>query len=141
MARVRVYPQLVVFKEKHGDNYYLLASAEAELKMYLDVLTSRFKENWYSWMKDYKPYGKAPLYTKDDISKMPDIMVDEKKKLLLELIKWEKAEKEASLIRREYASMEKAVETKDGKLAHELISNNSDGEYEGYEYVSFTHIK
>jgi len=143
--RTRNYPQLIVFNEKHGDNYFLVESKEAEEKMYLDVLTNRNKYGFYSWMKDYKPYrhpnDPVPTYTKEDILSMPDSMEAEKKRLMNEYLRYEKSEKEATKIRQNWIQIQEAIEKKDGKLAYELISDFSDGEYEGYENISFTHIK
>lgn len=137
----RTYPQLVVFREKYGDNFYLVESKEAEQKMFLEVLTDRFNQGWYSWFKDYKPYETKPSYTRDDIEKMPNSMESEKKKYLLEISKWERSEKEAQGIRNDYQNIVKAVESKDGSAAEKLIREYSDGEYERFDYENFTHIK
>lgn len=137
----KTYPQLVVFHEKHGDNFYLVESREAESKMFLEVLKDRFSIGWYSWMKNHKPYGMKPPYTKDDIEKMPDSMGSEKKKYLLELSKWEREESESQGINNDYQLILKAIETNDGLIAEKIIREYSDGEYDGFEYESFTHIK
>lgn len=141
--RAKNYPQLIVFNEKHGDNYFLVESKEAEEKMYLEVLTDRNKYDNYSWMKDYKPYRTDPIptYTKEDIYAMPISMESEKKRLMSEYLKYERSEKEAASIRKSWILIQEAIEKNDGKLAQELIREFSDGEYEGYESVSFTHIK
>lgn len=141
--RTKNYPQLIVFNEKHGNNYFLVESKEAEEKMYLNVLTERNKYGYYSWMKEYKPYriDPVPTYTKEDIYSMPDSMGAEKKRLMNEYLKYERSEKEAASIRENWIKIQEAIEKNNGKLAHELISEFSDGEYEGYETVSFTYIK
>ena len=38
------YPQLIVFREKHGDNYYLVESKEAEYKMFLEGYKKALKD-------------------------------------------------------------------------------------------------
>ena len=142
MARYnRTYPQLVVFKEKHGDNFYLVDSKESEEKMFLDVLTDRLNTGWYSWMKEHKPYGKEPSYSREDVEKMPDSMAKEKDSFIKEISKWEKEQKQSSLFKSDYLQIEKSVNEKDGKLASLMIREYSEGEYEGYEYCNFTHIK
>ena len=65
----------------------MVDSAEAEKKMFLQVLKERNQEGWYSWMKDYKPYGESPKYTREDIEKMPPSMEAEKKRLMTEFTK------------------------------------------------------
>lgn len=137
----RTYPQLVLFRGKYGDDYYLVESKEAEEKMFLDVLTDRFNTGWYSWMKEHKPYGTKPPYTREDIEKMPESMDKEKSSFLKVISKWEKEEKESTSFRRDSELMEKSVKEKDGKLASDLISEYSEGEYEGFEYCDFTHLK
>lgn len=134
------YPQLFVFREKHGDHYVMVDSKEDEEKMFLKILKERNDDGWYSWMKDHKPYGEAPKYTKEEIDKMPDSMESLKKKLLFEYNKWERLEKEASLIRSDWNKIQKAINNNDGKMAHYLIDSNSDDEYSGYERVWFEHI-
>lgn len=143
MARryTRTYPQLVVFKGKHSDGFYLVDSKEAEEKMFLEVLTDRFNTGWYSWMKDHKPYGIKPSYSREDIEKMPESMVKEKESFIRDISKWEKEEKQSKIFREDYLSIEKSVREKDGKLASLMISEYSEGDYEGFEYCSFTHIK
>lgn len=135
------YPQIVVFNEKHGDRYFLIESKEAELKMYLDVLKNRNMSGYYTWMMDHKPYGKAPAYTKEDIRLMPASMEEEKKKLLNDLLKYEKEEKESSQIRKDWNKIQESIDKNDGELARELIHEFRSGQYEGFESVSFEHLK
>lgn len=47
----REYPYLLIFKEKHGERYYLVQNESEPRKIYLHVLTERFKSGWYDWMK------------------------------------------------------------------------------------------
>lgn len=138
--RQRTYPQLFVFNEKHGDRYIMVHSPEAEEKMFLKVLTERNQQGWYSWMKDYKPYGDAPKYSREDIDKMPESMEFEKKRFMQELTRWEKLEKEADNIRNDWSRIQKAIQKNDGKLAYRLIDTYRDSEYEGYERVYVENI-
>lgn len=137
------YPQLIVFREKHGDSYYLVESKEAEYKMFLEVLTERNQYGWYSWMKDNKPYftGTKPTYTKEDLDKMPESLDSERKKLLSELIRWEKAEKESEKLKNDYRLIQEAIKNSDGKLAYKLLDQYSEDEYSGWSRESYTHIK
>lgn len=135
------YPKLYVFHEKHGDNHYLVESLESELKMFLTVLKERNNIGWFNWMKDHKPYSKAPLYSKEDILSMPVSMDREKSRLLSEYLNYEKMEKECQSIRNDWVHIQEAIKNEDGKLAHRILSDLSDGEYEGFESVDFTHIK
>lgn len=141
----RNYPQLIIFHEKHGDGYYLVESREAEEKMFLQVLEERNQYGWYKWMKDYKPCrhtnDPVPTYTKEDIMAMPDSMETEKKRLLAEFSKWEREEKEAQKIRTDWEKIQKTIQEKNGKMANYLLDEFRDGEYDGFEYVSFEHIK
>lgn len=138
--RQRNYPQIFVFNEKHGDRYLMVDSADAEKKMFLQVLKERNEQGWYSWMKEYKPYGESPKYTREDIEKMPSSMELEKKRLMMEFTKWERLEKEASQIRNDWSKIQKAISESNGKMAAYLIDSYSEGEYEGYQRVDFEHI-
>jgi len=141
MPRQKTYPQIYVFKEKHGDIFYLIESEEAENKMFLEVLSDRKKCGWYDWMKDYIPYEKKPTYIKEDIESMPDSMLEEKKRLLNEYKKYERSEMEAKNIRNKWVKIQESVETKNGELAGRILNSLNGGEYEGFESVSFEHIK
>ena len=96
-------------------------------------------------MKDYKPCRHAndpvPTDTKEDIMAMPDSMETEKKRLLAEFSKWEREEKEAQKIRTNWEKIQKVIQEKNGKMANYLLDEFRDGEYDGFEYVSFEHIK
>jgi len=137
------YPQLIVFKEKHADQYYLVESKEAEYRLFLQVLTERNKLDWYSWMEDVRPYfvGPIPKYNREDIDKIPESLESEKKKLLSELIRWEKAEKESEEIKKDYKLIQEAIKNSDTELAYKLLNKYSQDEYSGWSRESYTHIK
>lgn len=48
------YPYLLLFKEKYSTYHYLVQGPDDPQKIYLSVLTRRFKDGWYNWMKSEK---------------------------------------------------------------------------------------
>ena len=135
------YPRGFVFKEKHGDLYYLVQNEEELNKMWLQVLKDRHQQGYYNWMKDYVPYGlKVPKYTQEEILALPPSMTEEQQKMMLELKKYNASIKEQNNTRNDFIQIEKTLSTNNGKLAYLCLQNFSNGEYEGFEEIGFQKI-
>lgn len=127
---------VVVFKEKHGDRYFVVNSPDALYRVSLEVLKERYNNEWYNWMKDHKPYEGTntvrPTYTLAEVNALPESMSNEKEKMTKEINKWAKEDKEAAEIRETFTSIEKAISEKDGQAAYSILSELKDGEYENF---------
>lgn len=130
---------VVVFKEKHGDRYFVVNSPDALYRASLEVLKERYNNEWYNWMKDHKPYEGTntvrPTYTLAEVNALPESMSNEKEKMTKEINKWAKEDKEAAEIRETFTSIEKAISEKDGQAAYSILSELKDGEYEGFQVI------
>lgn len=63
------FPQLWVFKEKHGDNIYLVHSEEGKQNMFFSVLKERWNRKNYHWMEKDEDFKKDFEYIKKVIEK------------------------------------------------------------------------
>jgi len=130
-------PKLLKFEEKHGDRYYLLTSLEQAKTVYLKVLTERFDEDWYTWMKNYKPYELVKLeFTQKDIDELKDSL-GVKNQLTKQLQDYERKLDEQEETRELYKSIESAVKEKNGVKAESILRDLKDGEYEGMVLIDF----
>lgn len=123
-------PQIVVFKEKHGDRHYIIHSADDFRKICLSLVKERNQYGWYSHL-DYQKEPAVPTFTKESISTLPTEFQGEATKT------WSRYEKDMKTYK-EFQSLielrKKALEG-DGYSAAELIQEMNGGEYEGYEIV------
>lgn len=123
-------PEVIVCKEKHGDNMYLARNPTEGGDIYLSILNDRFKDGLYDWMKDFKTHVKKPKFTREEIEQLPPSMLDKKMELHKELLAYEKENKEALAEKERYENIKKALKTGDPYLAQSLIKEMGEGEYE-----------
>lgn len=123
---------IVKFEEKHGDLIYAYTSREEFYKIFLEVLSARYKEGWYS----YKP--KKPKKEIDMTLQQIEAITDESlKKFQLDRYKsYERELKEYNEFTQLNNDTEKAYKEKNAKLAYYVISERNDGEYEGFEIIA-----
>lgn len=123
-------PQIVVFKEKHGDRHYIIYSADDFRKICLSLVKERNQYGWYSHL-EYQKEPVVPTFTKENISTLPTEFQAEATKT------WSRYEKDMKTYK-EFQSLielrKKALEG-DGYSAAAFIQEMNDGEYEGYEIV------
>ena len=123
-------PQIVVFKEKHGDRHYIIYSADDFRKICLSLVKERNQYGWYSHL-EYQKEPVVPTFTKESISTLPTEFQAEATKT------WSRYEKDMKTYK-EFQSLielrKKALEG-DGYSAAEFIQEMNGGEYEGYEIV------
>ena len=123
-------PQIVVFKEKHGDRHYIIYSADDFRKICLSLVKERNQYGWYSHL-EYQKEPVVPTFTKESISTLPTEFQAEATK------NWSRYEKDMKTYK-EFQSLielrKKALEG-DGYSAAEFIQEMNDGEYDGYEIV------
>jgi 5-hydroxyisourate hydrolase-like protein (transthyretin family) len=128
-------PVILKFKEKHGDRHYVPKTPDEVYRIFLEVLEDRNDQGWYSWYKDMKNDTPKPKYTRSEVNGLPESMEKVKPTLIKEIENWEAAEKVTKEFHELGAKIAKAIADKDGRLAYEIIENNREGEYEGFEFI------
>jgi len=124
-------PQIVVFKEKHGDRNYIIYTADDFRKICLSLVKERNQYGWYSHF-EYEKMPVIPTFTKESITTLPTEFQAEATKT------WSKYERDM----KNYKEFQSLIELKkkaldgDGYAAAELIEEMNSGEYEGYEIVT-----
>jgi hypothetical protein len=123
-------PQIVVFKEKHGDLHYIIHSADDFRKICLSLVKERNEYGWYSHL-EYQKEPVVPTFTKESISTLPTEFQAEATKT------WSRYEKDMKTYK-EFQSLielrKKALDG-DGYSAAEFIQEMNSGEYGGYEII------
>jgi hypothetical protein len=123
-------PQIVVFKEKHGDRHYIIYSADDFRKICLSLVKERNEYGYYSHL-EFQKEPVVPTFTKESISTLPTEFQAEATKT------WSRYEKDMKTYK-EFQSLielrKKALEG-DGYSAAEFIQEMNGGGYEGYEIV------
>ena len=124
-------PQIVVFKEKHGDRHYIIYSGDDFRKICLSLVKERNEYGWYSHL-DYQKQPQTPSFTKESISTLPVEFQAEATKTWNNYVRDMKTWKDfQSLI-----ELRKKALDGDGFAAADLIQQMNGGEYEGYEVVT-----
>jgi len=119
--------RLIVLKEKHGTSF-LNASTESKLhRAALSVVEARLHPQWGHYYEEDPP---EPInITQEDIDKLPDGRGKDALIKQLENYREEVAAYERD--NRTYLNAKKAIKTKDGKLAWQILQSRDDWEYEG----------
>lgn len=123
-------PQLAIFKEKHGDRYYLIYKAEDFQKVCLKLIKERNEYGYYSHLgREKEPV--APSFTKESIPSLPSEFQKEA------LNTWNKYARDMKWFKESTELYELKNKALSGDLqsAGEFISSMCGGEYEGYEIV------
>lgn len=129
------YPLLMVLKEKHEDNYYMVQNEEEFFAASLEILEQRIDPEW-GFISDpgEKPCGYKGLTDE----KIKD-MIEPYKSMALKDLRRDRAllsdHKEDV---RQYAEAVRAVKEKDGPAAALILRDRNDGEYEHIEYINPT---
>jgi hypothetical protein len=118
------YPVIVIFKEKHGDRYFIANNQEELGKICLQVLTERFDDGyWY-----YKP---EPLGEDDKIIDIPeDLPEDVKGDIERRNGAMRNKIRSHKYAVHDYKLIEKAYQDRDPKAAYHVLQNRSAYEYE-----------
>ena len=128
--------RILVLKEKHS-TVFLNASTVPKLhKAALSVVKSRLHPDWGFYYEDDPP--EFLNLTQSDIDKLPDGHGKEALKRQLE--QYDKDLSDYDRNKQDYEDAKRAVKTKDGKLAWELLASRSNSRYE-YEEVYLEEVK
>lgn len=128
-------PSVLVLKEKHSTCHYLLTSPEQAARTFSDILTMRWKEKWYEWMKSRTSSKTAPGYTMLEVDALPSTMEFRKGLMKTEIQRYEKALQEEKEIHDLYERITRAVDRNNGTEAYFILQELKSGEYEGFEVI------
>ena len=121
-------PKLLILREKHGNRNFLVKDDEDLFRISLSIVRGRQKQGWwYGTTPGAKPSG--PGFTDKDVEKLPPALrADATKKLRYhrsEIASWERS---AQM----FMDITKALDSKDGRLAWQVLQDRRDHEYEGF---------
>jgi hypothetical protein len=122
-------PQLLVLHEKHGNLYFHIKNDKVLFAIALDVLTNRLKSGyWYHNPTKYDFKSEVPEISRAEAEALQEGGL---KTLALEKVRaHERRQRDRDNELREWADLKKAVETKSGRLAWQVLKARSDHEYE-----------
>ncbi len=132
----KVYPFILIFKEKHGDRHFRAADLQEYLKVCLFIVRERIEEEWYHTIDAEDVV--VPELSKAQLTSMKDGVI---KRAGLEA--WDIYERESLELKDNeiIKKLIKKVESNDGWAAAEILDNNANGEYEGFEQVELEIVK
>jgi hypothetical protein len=122
------WPQLLVLKEKHGDDYFLINDIEALWRASLKILKERRDEHWY-----YEP---TPPQLKEEVA---DDIMDKLPDSLRKKAKDDKHSNKSNLKRFQkdldiWNDIQRAITEQNGALAYKILDDRRDHEYEGLNF-------
>lgn len=131
------WPQLLVFKDKHNSDYYLLEDQEALGRACLEVLKARLDPQ-YGYIHDpskEKIYGLVEELTQEAAEALPEPY---RTQALQARKNNERLRRDRDEEVEEYCTAKKALKEKDGMGAYLVLDRRKDYEYEGFEFVTPT---
>lgn len=130
----RKYPTLVVQKDKYNTYFYLANNREELLKVFLNMLENNWKSEYY-----YKP---NPPKLKDQLTEEQIVVLPEKYQKTERAIVAENArvDTEYALELEQYMRIKKALDTRDGELAFQVLSDRKDYEYEVWRFETLEEL-
>ncbi len=122
------WPRLLVFHEKHGEQYFYVDSVESLARTALHVLKQRHKEKWYC-SPGANPYGLKEEITKEAAEALPEPY----RKMALETRArnahaWKQHKSELD----DWNDIKTAIDTSDPWLAFVVLDNRIDYEHERF---------
>lgn len=119
-------PSVLVCHEKHGERYFLVNDDEDLFRVALSILKGRFSQKEWYWFGELGPAPKPPGFTDDDVKRLPAALrADAFKKLVDYQKDLRRHEDDAERL----AEVKAAADGTGGRLAWEVLRDNSDGEY------------
>jgi len=131
----RQYPEIIIFKGKHGDSYYLAHNPKEFGEIFLKVLKERFDEGYYKWMDGYVPYQLQELkpdYSLADIDALPVSMEKEANEMRHKLKVYQDKLREQREALRTYALIKETIESSLCQTAYALLREFSSNQYEEF---------
>ncbi len=124
--------RIIIFKEKHGNRYFDASTEEKLHIAALKVLKERFESGWY-----YEP--EEPQGVEEEITGLRTSLEVVKDSYLREQIERKLKHVEGQMpsyleYKREWETIQKALEENDGNLAYWVLQQRIDCEYEEYDF-------
>jgi len=123
--------QILIFKEKYGTRYFDASTLELRNAACFKILKERFLEgHWYDWMdEECQPHDPDILGDKQ-IAELPNenlrkVEKDRQQKLNRAMKNWQRN-------KNTYAKIKDCIGNEDFFTAYQILTNQSDGEYEGF---------
>lgn len=129
----RGWPQLLIFKDKHSNSYYLINDMEALGRACLEVLKSRLNPQ-YGYIYDpskEKIYGLVDELTQEAAEALPEPY---RAQALQARKNNERLRRDRDEEIEQYCAAKKALKEKDGMAAYLVLDRRKDYEYEGFEF-------
>jgi hypothetical protein len=122
--------RIMILYDKGDPLYYDVSTDEQLYYISLKILKLRFESgNYYGFEESNKP--QPPKISREEAKKIIDKDV---KNYVLHRIEIYKIDLETFNKEKEFVNaIKKAVETKDGKLAYQILRKRRDAQYEGFE--------
>ncbi len=128
---------LLVFREKHGNRYFLVPTIKELYAAALKVITERFEEEWF-YEPDPIEITPSDDLTKADLERIAKYSYGEEFVKAYKSYTEQKAEYDRDLA--EYRRLEQAVKDEDGRMAWAILQERKDWEYENYSLESLEDV-
>ncbi len=122
-------PSVLVLKEKHGEQYFLVQSDQDLHRIALTIVKGRLKDRWY-YDPSEEDLPKKPELTEDEVAAMKPSGI--KKMAEGQIGVYKAAMRHREIACEDYAGMVKALQAEDGRGAWNFLRNRRDHEYEGF---------
>jgi hypothetical protein len=123
------WPKVLVLKDKHENEYFLISNAAALWRAALEILEIRLEQQYIRQPEPPRPVEEVP---DDVIEKLPEAM---RKKAISDKQANVGLAKRHAIYVDIWNNVQKALAEKDGVLAYQILSDRKDHEYEGFEFV------
>lgn len=120
------WPKLLILKDKHENDHYLINDIDALLRAALMIVAVRIEQRYYFEPKREKLIEEVP---DDVVDKLPEAI---KKKALSDKSSNKYADKRYQRELETWEMIQKALQEKDGIAAFQVIDSRKDHEYEGW---------
>lgn len=122
------WPRLLVLKDKHENEYFLITDIDALWRASLQIVEARLIQLYFYEPKREKLIEEVP---DDVIDKLPEAM---KKKAISDKGSNKFAEKRYQRELEQWQNIQKALADKNGALAYKILDDRKDHEYEGFAF-------
>jgi hypothetical protein len=120
------WPKLLILKDKHESDHYLINDIDALLRAALIVINQRIEQRYFYEPKPEKLLEEVP---DDVIDKLPEAM---KKKALSDKSSNKYADKRYQRELEQWQTIQRVITEKDGLAAFQVMDDRKDHEYEGW---------
>ena len=126
---------LFIFREKHGDRYYVANNLLEVTQVALEVVSRRLKEGWYEqW-----PTPQFPELSRDQTEALPDGQIKNSARAIWDA--YDSAMEAHTLNNKVIQEACEAVEQQDGIKALEVLRERDAFEYEGFDIERIEPVK